>query len=496
MYGLPKIHKPGTPLRPILAAYNTPTYPISKFLIPLLQEYTTNEHTLKNSYDFFHSITNFTHNNPFFLTSFDITSLFTNIPVDQTIDIICDQIFCTTDRYHGFTLGEFKDLLTVACKESFFLFNNVAYQQCDGVQMGSPLGPTLANAFLCHFETSWLDNCPLAFKPIYYKRYVDDTFIIFRDQSHAPAFLNFLNAQHSNIEFTMETERNNSLSFLDLQITKDSNNKINTSIYRKNTFSGLGMSYFSHTPSKFKINNICALLYRAYHLSSSYVSFNIELDFLRNFFLNNGYPLSIFETQCRRFLNSVFINKKLIPTVERKKQYISLPYYGQDSEKLYNGLVTTLSECYPQVRFILSLKNRFTVGSLFRLKDLVPPELRFDIIYKFTCDSCQASYVGSTRRRGRERIDQHLAISSRTDRRLSTILHSVPRKHAEDQNHPFRRDNFKIINQINTNQNLLIYESLHIHYLRPSLNIQQTATPLFTVPIIPQTDQSAQSLVF
>jgi hypothetical protein len=490
MYGLPKIHKPNAPLRPILAAYNTPTYSISKFLIPLLQDCTINQYTLQNSYDFFHSITDFTSNKPFFLASFDVTSLFTNIPVDETIDIVCNQIFQTVNLHNGLTLKEFKDLLTVACKESFFLFDNCAYQQCDGVQMGSPLGPTLANSFLCHFETSWLNNCPPEFKPIYYKRYVDDTFIIFEDQSHAPAFLNYLNSQHCNINFTMETEQNNSLSFLDLQITRDSNNKICTSIFRKNTFSGLGMSFFSHTPSKFKINNICTLLYRAYHLSSSYLSFNTEIEFLRNFFSNNGYPSNIFETQCRKFLNKIFVKSTQILTAERKKMYISLPYYGHESEKLYSTLIASLSEYYPQVRFILSLKNNFSIGSLFRFKDLVPPEMRSDIIYKFTCDSCQASYVGSTRRRCKERIDQHLGVSSRTGRPLSTLLHSIPRKHAEDHNHPFHRNNFKIINQTNASQNLLILESLHIHFFKPSLNIQQTATPLFTAPTIPRTNQS------
>ena len=201
-------------------------------------------------------------------------------------------------------------------------------------------------------------------------------------------------------------------------------------------------------------------------------------------------------SKCRRFLNSIFVKTTQIPTVERKKFYISLPYYGQESEKLYNSLITSLSIYYPQVRFILSLKNSFSIGSLFRFKDLVPPELRFGIIYKFSCDSCQASYVGSTRRRCKERIDQHLGVSSRTGGRLSTVLHSVPRKHAEDHNHPFRRDNFKIINQTNSNQNLLISESLHIHYLKPSLNIQQTSTPLFTVPIIHQANQSTPNSNF
>jgi hypothetical protein len=101
------------------------------------------------------------------------------------------------------------------------------------------------------------------------------------------------------------------------------------------------MSFFSNTPFKFKINNIRALLYRAYHLSSSYISFTYEIDFLRGFFVNNGYPLNTFELQCKRFLNRIFTRATPTPTVERMKLYFSLPYYGLLSEKLYNNLATS-----------------------------------------------------------------------------------------------------------------------------------------------------------
>ena len=63
--------------------------------------------------------------------------------------------------------------------ESFFIFDGKFYEQCDGIAMGSPLGPTLANVFMCHFENIWLENCPSHFKPIVYRRFVDDTFLLF-----------------------------------------------------------------------------------------------------------------------------------------------------------------------------------------------------------------------------------------------------------------------------------------------------------------------------
>ena len=55
--------------------------------------------------------------------------------------------------------------------------------------MGSPLGPTLANVFLCHYEKEWLNSCPIEFKPKLYKRYVDDISVMFRPRNHVKSLL-------------------------------------------------------------------------------------------------------------------------------------------------------------------------------------------------------------------------------------------------------------------------------------------------------------------
>jgi hypothetical protein len=196
------------------------------------------------------------------------------------------------------------------------------------------------------------------------------------------------------------------------------------------------MSFFSHTPLKYKINNIKTLLHRAYKLSSSYLTLHQEIEFLRNFFTNNGYPVGIFEKQCKNFLNNIYRIPTQLLTANKKTIFISLPYYGPESETIYTKLLNSLSDYYPQIKFNLALKNNFTIGSLFRFKDQVSSEVRSGIIYCYSCDSCKASYVGSTKRRFRERVDQHLGISSRTARHLTTVTHSIPRKHAEDHNHP------------------------------------------------------------
>ena len=58
------------------------------------------------------------------------------------------------------------------------------YRQIDGVAMGFPLEPTLANVFLCHHEKKWVNDCPNNFKPVFYKRYVDDIFVLFKKSEH------------------------------------------------------------------------------------------------------------------------------------------------------------------------------------------------------------------------------------------------------------------------------------------------------------------------
>ena len=89
--------------------------------------------------------------------------------------------------------------------------------------MGSPLGPALANVFTCHFENIWLESCPAHFKPVVYRRFVDDTFLLFRTKDHVENFKNYLNKQHKNIKITSEIEENGSLSFLDITITRENN---------------------------------------------------------------------------------------------------------------------------------------------------------------------------------------------------------------------------------------------------------------------------------
>ena len=131
-----------------------------------------------------------------------------------------------------------KLLETATSKWSFF-FDYLLYEQVDGFAMGSLLGPTLADAFLCHYEKECLYNCPIHFKPIAQKSYVDDVF--FSSKEHLQRFVDYMNKQH----------KCQKLTFLDIKITLQKQ-ILKTSVYRKLTFSGVFMHYESYLDQTYK----------------------------------------------------------------------------------------------------------------------------------------------------------------------------------------------------------------------------------------------------
>ena len=112
-----------------------------------------------------------------FLISFDLTSLFTNIPLSEAIDIAINLIFENSPDIK-FTKRELQKLFRKATSEIHFTINGSIFDQIDGLAMGSPLAPVLANLFMGFYEQNWIEQATYV-KPILYKRYVDNIFAVF-----------------------------------------------------------------------------------------------------------------------------------------------------------------------------------------------------------------------------------------------------------------------------------------------------------------------------
>ena len=238
LFGSTKVHKVGAPLRPIVSTIDTANYYLSKYVVGLLSGFVDSSYSVKDSFSFASEISNIP-NNSYFMCSFDVKNLFTMIPVDETIEIVLLKYFPNSDTiYKGFDRALFKKVLDNCAKNNLVLFNNKSYFQIDGAPMGGCISPTLAEIFLDHHERRWLEDCPVNFKPMFYRRYVDDCFLLFQTESAADSFLSYLNGKHPSIEFTCEKEVDNMLSFLDINVHKDGS-VFHTGLYRKPTFTGL-----------------------------------------------------------------------------------------------------------------------------------------------------------------------------------------------------------------------------------------------------------------
>ena len=243
LYGLPKTHKEQLAIRPILSATDTYNYSLAKWLDEKLK---LNQYTVTDIFDFTNEIYKLKINKGEILVSYDVSSLFTNVPLDETIEILVNRAFTNnwfnTTHNLDLTRMDLVDLLSVATKGQLFQFDGALYEQTDGVAMGSPLEPLLANIFMSSIEATLERQGKL---PSFYRRYVDDTLTIMPDLATATTFLHTLNSAHTSVKFTMEVEKNGKLSFLGTELLNRAP-RIETKVYVKPTNTGLLLHYQSH----------------------------------------------------------------------------------------------------------------------------------------------------------------------------------------------------------------------------------------------------------
>ena len=161
------------------------------------------------------------------MVSFDVKSLFTSVPLEHTIDITIKRIYAKHEITTVFTRPEMKKLLTICTKNVHFSFNNNIYIQIDGVAMGSPLGPVLANIFMVELESVLFPKLNDHVKK--WRRFVDDTFV-YNKRGSIEYVLSMINSFHDNIKSTYEQENNNRLPFLDVLFIRDDEKMRDTKI--------------------------------------------------------------------------------------------------------------------------------------------------------------------------------------------------------------------------------------------------------------------------
>ena len=244
------------------SAYHQLSKRLASLLRPVLNRFTAQ--CIPDSFTFADYIRKLDGQTDSFLCSFDVSSFFTNVPLDETIKICADALYGNLKSRPCIPKEVFVELMLSATSTVEFSFDNITYRQIDGVAMGSPRGPALANIFIEYYEEKLFSEIS---KPVVYLRYVDDTFAIFRNEKDSEEFLTRLNYLHSSLRFTFEKEKNNSLPFLDVHF-KPTKTNYETSVYRKPTFTGQYLRWESFSPMKRKTSLISRLVHRVLKICS------------------------------------------------------------------------------------------------------------------------------------------------------------------------------------------------------------------------------------
>ena len=397
LYGLPKTHKPGIPLRPVLDMVNSPYHALAKWLCSRLEpvKKLLSQHCVRDVFEFINTIEGMNLNDCK-MFSLDVSSLFTNVPLKETIEFLGEFIEQNSIDV-GIPVDDLKSLLFKCTENVQFKFNGGLYRQTDGVAMGSPLGPLLAEVFMAKLENNQLSNAISKCKV--YKRYVDDIFVILNKVHDPKTMLETFNKAHANIKYTIEFESLDHLAFLDVSLTRRPDGSIRRTVFRKETWNDQYVHFRSFVPMKQKMNLINCLAERARKICSEDTLAD-ELAFLHQIFLKNGYPKHLIE----KGMQPRPASDKML-TVEKKCVYVNLPFKG-DALAVFTE--RRLSSAISQAFFAAKLRVYFTTTPAVRLqhKDKVPSSEASFCVYKFSC-SCGTGYIGRTTRRLTQRVREH-----------------------------------------------------------------------------------------
>ena len=154
-YGLPNIHKPGIPLRPIVSSTGTVTYSTAKELAKILKPLVgMSTHHVQNTRDFVENLKDVRLKQGECIISYDVTALFTSVPIQPVVNIIQQKLAKDKDLQQRTTMSikHITRLLEFCLNSTSFVFQGQHYQQIEGAAKGSPLSPIVANIFKENFE--------------------------------------------------------------------------------------------------------------------------------------------------------------------------------------------------------------------------------------------------------------------------------------------------------------------------------------------------------
>lgn len=385
MYGLIKVHKTGYPIRPITAACAAPGFTLAKLFTSIISEvFFEDGFHVRNSSSFVERLMDLNLKEFEQMISFDVISMFTNIPIDHMIELISerkDEIFST----YNIEFDLFKEIMIFLLKEcAVFSWNNCTYKQRDSLAMGSPLSPILAKILMTKLIETTLPL--LRTRPRFLALYMDDSFWIAEEQD-VDGILGSLNRYHGRIRFTVEREQHNQINFLDVTIIRK-NDRLLHRWYKKPFASSRLLNYFSHHEKTCILETARAYVRMVFRLSDGVYYFENKVA-LEEILRLNSFP----ETEIIAIMRQNYTFMKPLPkSAGFEGKYIPIKYRGNLTQRLKYKLQPFLEKAR-----LVGIPDKINTRHFSYLKDNIPIELKTNIVIVFSCECKKRLIVRHTR---------------------------------------------------------------------------------------------------
>lgn len=339
--------------------------------------------------------------------------------------------------------------------------------------MGSPLGPTFADFYMCQLENTILKENNY-FNPSLYVRYVDDIFTIFDDPTYINTFKTKLES-YSSLKFTTEIATSNTFNFLDVKLLINDNGFIETVIHYKETDKGSYTNYDSYLPQDYKLAIIKTLVFRAHRTCSNWNLFDLEMKRITQNLINNNFPQYIIEKTINTTLSKLYNssnpedNTNSIPIYVRSNNAKTMKTDAKQLQHIIEK--TTISKSTKKIKISMYYKPQ-KLESLFSTRPKCADLSKSNVVYLYQCpeDGCQATYIGYTSNTLQIRANQHRSsYQSKIHEHFTTIHEKLPPKHIHN--------NFKILYQNSNIKDVKLAECILIKTKKPNINVIHNEIP-------------------
>ncbi len=333
--------------------------------------------------------------------------------------------------------------------DNFFL-------QLVGVAMGNAISGFLADLVMEDLEVYILNKIP--FIITFYRRFVDDI-LAFVPENKIDELLTAFNKYHPKLKFTIEEEKDRSIKFLDMTLTRDEFGNITTKWYRKEIASGRYLHFQGHNPVTHKRNVVSAITDRAITFTNPRERPQ-SIETVKRLLQENGYPKQFVNEIVKDRVNR-FYNGKNRDQASKKVRYIVSPYVP--------GLSQRINKTLREYDMALGCKAENNIGNatFSKTKCPVPKRMKSKVVYRLDCLNCPAKYPGQTKQKIYNRTAKH-----RSDIKQGKLTETTGLTiHAVKEKHNFDFENIKILVYIPNYHQRIIAEKMHICSTKNTVNL-------------------------